>query len=116
MFPFGNLGVKLSLACFVLFVSSINGQNTLEKIEKQCWFVEIILRRNKKLLNLTHFNSRRQCDSHFSGADCWEKSFSYFSNHLLQSFVDYSNALQNVIILNKFFNYFLLKIFFSSHK
>ncbi|CAF0860613.1 unnamed protein product [Brachionus calyciflorus] len=37
----------------------------------------------------------RQCESHFSDAACWEKSFKYFSNHLIQSLVDFGNANYN---------------------
>lgn len=34
----------------------------------------------------------RACDTHFSGSACWEKTFTYFSNNIIQSLVDYANA------------------------
>ena len=44
-----------------------------------------------KRLNFVILKSR-DCDTHFTGPDCWSKTFAYFSNNLFQSIVAYKNA------------------------
>lgn len=54
----------------------------------------------------------RQCDSHFSGANCWKNTYDYYINHLLQSIVQYKNAIQinnldSVLTLNSTYSSYI---------
>ena len=41
-------------------------------------------------------NLRRECDSHFTGSECWKKTYDYYTNHLIQSIVQFKNAINYV--------------------
>ena len=50
----------------------------------------------RRILTFFKYFYRRQCDSHFSGPECWSKSLSFYSNDLMRSMVLYKNAIAQV--------------------
>ena len=62
---------------------------------------------NSKYSNFLHWITiwkRRECSSAFSGAECWQKTFKYFTHDLMESIVFYRHAAYSVA-----------KTFFEAH-
>lgn len=38
------------------------------------------------------YHCTRDCDSHFTGANCWKKTFGHFINHMVQATVQFKNG------------------------